>query len=101
MRQQTNQTRKINVMSNNEISELLGIEQKIFEACQEASGYDVIFSALQNSITFQMSNLCPACRRNVAKELKRNIPAMLKQANEAAEEYVRRRGEEPPPPQCH
>jgi hypothetical protein len=60
----------------------------------------VIFSALRNAIAFQMSNLCPACRRDVAKKFKRDIPEMLKLAEGAAAAYARERGEEPPP-QCH
>jgi hypothetical protein len=31
------QTRRINVMSNNEMNEQVEVERKIFEACQEAS----------------------------------------------------------------
>jgi hypothetical protein len=52
---------------------------------------DVVFSALQHVFTFWMSRVCPACRRNVARKLKSDVPAMLNRANYAQQSCRTRR----------
>ena len=60
----------------------------------------VIFEALKESLIFQMSEVCPDCRRNIAKILKRSIPEMLRAADLLAAEYAKEEGR-PPAGHCH
>jgi len=43
----------------------------------------VVFEALLMNIVAQMAACCPSCRQQMARELERNIPAMLDKAAEA------------------
>jgi hypothetical protein len=61
---------------------------KIYDALE---GEDVayVLSALEAHFTFCMSLVCPEHRRHIARELKRSIPDMLREANARAQEVRR------------
>jgi len=70
------------------LPDLKELEQKIFEAINNTDcDLDTIFEALQGVMTFYMSGLCPDCRKNVARTLKRDIPRMLWTAKKFAAEH--------------
>jgi hypothetical protein len=52
-----------------------------------------IFTALTAVFTFHLSLLCPQCRKDVARELKRRVPDMLARANREAAARTTRDGE--------
>jgi len=43
-----------------------------------------VFTALSAVFTYHLSLLCPDCRRDIARELRRRIPDMLARANREA-----------------
>ena len=55
--------------------------------------YDIIFAALTHVFAFWMSCVCRNCRRDVARKLKADIPAMLNSASQLAAAGK--------PPTCH
>jgi hypothetical protein len=57
---------------------------RIEAALQDDDGNKDILDALITLFTFHMSLLCPDCRKRVAHDLKRCIPAMLADANREA-----------------
>ena len=80
-----------------DIEKLCQLEQKINDVIHDADvrDYDVIFSALRDVFTFWMSTVCSECRRDVARKLKADIPAMLNRASQFAAET------KDDPPACH
>jgi hypothetical protein len=40
-----------------------------------------IMSALMNCIIFQMAMVCPICRKNIARKIKRDLPTMVAYAS--------------------
>ncbi len=57
-----------------------GIERRIIEATENEE-IDHVWSALTGVMIFFMSTVCPDCRKNIARQLKRGIPGMLATAN--------------------
>jgi hypothetical protein len=70
------------------------LSEKIYEAVKDED-FETILGALVDQITFQMSLVCPGCRKNVARTLKRGIPSMLAHAARMAVQY------DDPPASCH
>lgn len=65
------------------------IVQNILKAIDPDQGDDieVIFTALQKAITIQMSFVaCPHCRKQIARTFRSEVSAMLKDANQLAEQ---------------
>jgi hypothetical protein len=62
------------------------LEEKLFEATDEYE-IEVIFGALQQMIVFWMSQICCDCRKKVAQKFKRDVPAMLAEADDFAAEH--------------
>jgi hypothetical protein len=56
---------------------------------------EAVFSALVDQFIFHMSLVCPDCRKNIARKLRKSIPLMLAHANEVAATY------DEPPASCH
>jgi hypothetical protein len=53
---------------------------------------DQVLTALARLIIFEMSTVsCPHCREKIADDLKRNIPAMLNEANQVADAHEMRK----------
>jgi hypothetical protein len=72
-------------MSDDEMTEI--IEQKIIGIIHaDDADYDfhAAMNALVHVIAFEMLLACPECRKGLAKQLKRRIPAILTQANTLA-----------------
>jgi hypothetical protein len=67
---------------------------KIYEVIK-GEDPEIIPDALVSQITFQMSLVCPDCRKNIARKLKRAIPRMLAHATRTAVTY------ENPSASCH
>jgi hypothetical protein len=61
------------------------LAQKIAHVTFEAEDPDVVFDALMEVFIFSMSCVCADCRRNIARKLEADIPAMLTTANKFAE----------------
>jgi hypothetical protein len=45
---------------------------------------DDILTALAHTIIFQMSLVCPACRKNIAAKIRRELPAWVNYAGQLA-----------------
>jgi hypothetical protein len=73
---------------------ILNLSEKIFEVVKDED-HETILSALLDQIVFRMSVVCPNCRKNIARELKRAIPGMVAEATRVAVEY------EDLPASCH
>ena len=61
------------------------IVQCILEAVkpyQGKEGFGSILAALEEAITFQMALVCSKCRRNIARKLRADLPAMLSHAGQ-------------------
>jgi hypothetical protein len=72
-------------MKNTDHEQLGRLEQKIIDlTIDDGADPDTIFTALQGAFVFWMSTVCLNCRRDVAKKLRANIPAMLNNANQVA-----------------
>jgi hypothetical protein len=50
----------------------------------ESEELEDVFTALTAVFVFNLSLLCPQCRKDVARELKRRVPDMLARANREA-----------------
>jgi hypothetical protein len=80
------------------------IEQKIrailFPPGATAPAYDFghIMLALMNCIIWEVSFVCPVCRKNIMRQIKRELPSMEKYA---AELYTISRAGKPPIKCCH
>jgi hypothetical protein len=48
--------------------------------------FETIITALRDVLTFEMSLLCPVCRKRFAVQFKRRIPLMVIEANQMAAE---------------
>jgi hypothetical protein len=72
----------------------LDLSKRIFDVIKDEDP-ETILTALADQITFQMSLVCPDCRKNIARKLKRAIPRMLATATRTAVEYA------DPPASCH
>jgi hypothetical protein len=53
---------------------------------------DVVFSALQRAFMFWMARYCLACRKNIARKLRADIPAMVNSASQFAAEIAAKTG---------
>jgi hypothetical protein len=63
-------------------------EQRLFEVlAPEMNNPNRVLDALTEALTFIMSVQCPDCRKNLALELKRRIPRMLREANAAGADF--------------
>lgn len=74
----------IAIIDQDKTERIRELEQKIFQVTNDCDDLDVVFNALQSTITFWMSTVCPECRKNIARTFKRKIPDMLADANRAA-----------------
>jgi hypothetical protein len=63
------------------------LEQLIFQATAETLDVEMVFTALRNVMTFYMATVCPDCRKNIARKLKREIPMMKANADRFAAEH--------------
>jgi hypothetical protein len=82
-------------------TEVEEIERKILEAIHGAGtkyNFNHIMSALMNTVVFQMALVCPTCRKNIARKIKRDIPGMVIHAGQLA---ATARAETPPGNKCH
>jgi len=74
------------------------ILQRILEAIRpdqgKGDGFDHILIALEQALAFQMVQLCPDCRRRLARQLRADIPAMLTKAADLAREAQQEHGEQ-------
>jgi predicted aldo/keto reductase-like oxidoreductase len=61
------------------------IANLIVEALNNGADINDIFITLEEHYIMLMSMECEKCRKNRARDLKRNIPAMLQLANETAD----------------
>jgi hypothetical protein len=67
------------------------------DATKPAYEFGHIMSALMNCIIWQMSFVCPVCRKNIARKIKRDLPSMEMYA---AKLYaISKSGK--PPAECH
>jgi hypothetical protein len=66
--------------------EVCALSEKISNVIINDGGHTVTtaLSALQDAFVHFMTRVCPDCRKNIAKKLKRDIPAMLEHANRVA-----------------
>ena len=61
------------------------IAQRILEAVkpyQGKEGFGSILAALEEMISFQMALVCSKCRRNIARKLRADLPAMVSHAQQ-------------------
>ena len=81
-----------------EIDEIMEIGRRIFAAIRgEGTEYsfDQIMTALMNMVVFQMSLVCPICRKDIARKIKRDLPRMVIYASQIAAS-----NEDPPERNC-
>ena len=75
-----------------DFEEVADLEHEIIALCGDASSWDVVFEAIKRTLTFQMANLCPKCRKNVAAHFRRKLPAMANQAGQFAAHWAQQTG---------
>jgi hypothetical protein len=74
-------------MSEDDFDSVTRLGERIHEAIYGDSAdlnHDDIISALANAIIFQMSLTCPACRKDIAAKIRRDLPAWVNHAGQLA-----------------
>lgn len=72
-------------MKNMEHERIERLRRKIIDlTVDDGADPDTIFSALQSAFVFWLSIVCRNCRRDIARKLRADIPAMLNNANQLA-----------------
>jgi hypothetical protein len=77
--------------------EVCALSEELCKIITSDGGHTVptALSALQDAFVHFMTLVCPDCRKNIARKLKRDVPEMLEHANRVAA----KRG--PSSHQCH
>jgi hypothetical protein len=77
------------------------VHDRLLDAIRtDDSPHDVLDAAL-DLIGFQLSVLCPDCRKEAERAIKQALPGLFAHANDLAKEYAAGVGEPAPAHTCH